>query len=251
MPSRLNSQAFIIALTLIISGCVTIYNPATQRQESLLIDTKQEVALGRQMDSQVEKDYKILYNYELQRRLDGIGARIVSVSDRQDVVYYFKIIKEKELNAFSIPGGFVYVHSGLMDRANDDELACVLAHEVGHIAARHSVKKLQAVMGYQIILNIALGASGSGSMDMAQAMDVVFNLASLGYGRKDEFLSDKLAVKYAKRAGFNPYGMVTFFETLKKESEEKGSSLNLVFLSSHPPIEERIKNVKQEIASSP
>lgn len=60
MPSRLNSQAFIIALTLIISGCVTIYNPATQRQESLLIDTKQEVALGRQMDSQVEKDYKIL-----------------------------------------------------------------------------------------------------------------------------------------------------------------------------------------------
>lgn len=141
------------------------------------------------------------------------------------------------------------MNSGLMDIASDDELACVLAHEIGHVAARHSVKKLQAVLGYQLIAGIILGASGNQAM--SQAIDVVFNVASMGYSRKDELLADRLAVKYAKKAGFNPYGMITFFEKLKQEAQKKGPDLNLAFLSSHPPIEERIKQAKNEIALNP
>jgi predicted Zn-dependent protease len=249
MRGRLKKIKFLVSILLpilLLSGCVTIYNPATQKNETLLLDTRQEVALGLELDRKIGNELKILHNPDTEYRLNKIGEKIALASDRQDIVYRFRIVKDKELNAFSIPGGFVYVNSGVLDVATDDELAGVLAHEIGHIAARHSVKKLQATLGYQIILNIALGISKS--VDLKNAMEIVFNLGSLGYGRKDEFFADKLAVRYTKRAGFNPYGLITFFEKLKKEQKEKGADFNLVFLSSHPPIEERIKNIKQEIA---
>jgi len=236
-------------LFFLLAGCVTIYNPATQKKETLLIDTRSEVSLGRNMDMQVQSQFQVLSDPWKQNRLDNIGQKIAAASDRQDLIYHFKIIKDAELNAFTIPGGYIYVNSGLMERASDDELACVIAHEIGHTAARHTVKKIQAILGYQIVMNIVMSANNNKST--IQAMDIVFSLASLGYGRQDETLADKLAVKYARKAGFNPYGMVTFFEKLKKEAEEKGANFNLVFLSSHPPIDERIKNVKNEIAKYP
>lgn len=228
---------------------MTIYNPATQKKETLLIDTESEIALGRDMDNQIQRKLKILSDPQMQYRLENIGNRVAAASDRGDLAYHFKIVKDKELNAFAIPGGFIYVNSGLMDIAGDDEVACVLAHEIGHIAARHSVKKLQAVMSYQIIMGITLGISGK--QGVVKATDIAFDLVNLGYSRKDEFLADKLSVKYTKRAGFNPYGMVTFFEKLKKEAEKNGPNFNLVFLSSHPPIEERIKNIEKEITFNP
>ncbi len=242
-------SSYILALNiLLLSGCVTIYNPATQKREILLIDTKSEVALGLDMDRQVKNKFKILQDAKRQSRLDSIGIKVSGASDRQDLAYHFKIINDKEFNAFAIPGGYIYVNVGLMDSATDDELACVLSHEIGHVAARHSVKQLQANLGYQIIMSIALGLSGQ--QEMGQAMDIVFNLASLGYSRKDESLADKLAVKYARRSGFNPYGMITFFRKLQKEAEKKGNNLRIEFLSSHPDLEERIKNVEHEIAST-
>lgn len=250
MLSRLKPNNFIVSIfaLLLLSGCVTIYNPATERKETLLIDTESEVALGRDMDIQIQKKLKILKDDpEMQYRLERIGRQVAGFSDRGDLNYYFRIVKDKELNAFAIPGGFIYVNSGLMNIVTDDELACVLAHEIGHICARHSVKRLQTILGYQIIMGIALGISGK--QTMTEAIDIVFNLVSLGYSRQDEFLADKLAVRYARKAGFNPYGTITFFEKLKKEAQNKGPRFNLVFLSSHPPIEERIKNVENEIAN--
>lgn len=250
MQTKLKISSLIAAGSLLLfSGCTTIYNPATERRETLLIDTKSEIALGADMDKQIDKELKILDDPKMQARLNAIGTKVAGASDRQDLTYSFKIVKDKEFNAFAIPGGFIYVNSGLINAANDNELACVLAHEIGHVAARHSVKRLQAVLGYQIIMNIALGASNQQSV--FQAVDIAFNLVTLGYSRQDEFLADKLAVRYAKRAGFNPYGMVTFFEKLKRESDKKGPTMQLVFLSSHPPIEERIKNVKEQIALNP
>lgn len=244
---RLKKIFNVLFLAFLLSGCTTVYNPATQRNENLLIDTQSEISLGRDMDLEIEKRMTILDNPQMQFRLDGISKKIAAASDRQDVIYSFKIVKDKELNAFSIPGGYVYVNSGLMNTATDDELACVLAHEVGHIAAKHSVKKLQAVMGYEIIMSIALGISGQQSI--SQATDIIFNIGSLGYSRQDELLADRLAVRYSKRAGFNPYGMVTFFEKLKEEEKKRGPNLKIHFLSSHPDLDQRIQKVKEEINS--
>jgi predicted Zn-dependent protease len=233
-----------LVILLFLSGCTTIYNSATGKHETLLIDTQEEVSLGRDMDKQVKLEIKLLKHPQMQERLNSIGNKIAAVSDRQDLKYYFNIVDDREFNAFAIPGGNVYVNSGLIQAANDDELAAVLGHEVGHIAARHSVKRLQAVLGYQLIAAIALGASGQ--PQIVQAVDVAFNVVVLGYSRKDEYLADKLGIKYANAARFNPQGMVTFF--LKLQNQGKNAGLNLVFLSSHPPIEDRIKQAEKQIA---
>lgn len=244
---KISSCALFIFSLFLLSGCVTIYNPATQRRETLLINTQNEVALGRDMDKQVKKKYKILLDTQKRSRLYEIGLKVAAVSDRQDLLYYFRIINDKDFNAFALPGGYIYVNSGLMDAATDDELACVLAHEIGHVAARHSVKHLQANLGYQLIMSIALGISKQQAI--GDAMDIVYNLASQGYSRKDETFADKLAVKYAKKAGFNPYAMITFFKKLQKEAEKKGGTLRIEIFSSHPNINERIKNAEKEIAA--
>ena len=234
---------FSLILFIFLSGCATIYNPATQRNEFILIDTESEIALGKDLDKQIQKDFVLLKDKNMQKRLDTIGKKVASASDRQDLTYTFNIIKEDEFNAFAIPGGFIYVNSGLINAANDDELAAVLAHEIGHIAARHSVKRLQANMGYQLLVNIALGKSTSQAI--YEAIGITYNIIALGFSRQDEFLADKLSVKYSKAAGFNPYAMVTFF---KKLENNKKPGMDLVFLSSHPTIKDRIERVEKEIA---
>ncbi|MBN2831490.1 MAG: M48 family metalloprotease [Candidatus Omnitrophica bacterium] len=233
----------ILFLAFSLGGCATIYNPATARHELILIDTQSEIVLGRDIDQQIKKDFVFLRDYNMQARIDSIGKRVALASDRQDLNYKFSIIKDDEFNAFAVPGGFIYVNSGLINAANDDELACVLAHEIGHIAARHSVKRLQANLGYQLLMGIALGKSGSQAI--SQAAGITYNVVALGFNRQDEFLADKLAVKYSSAAGYNPYGMVTFF---KKLEENKKPGLELVFLSSHPPVKDRIEQVEKEIA---
>ena len=248
MPSRLNNfnkLIWLVPLMFFSAGCTTIYNPATQKNETIFIDTEGEVALGRSMAGEVKQEFKIIDDSQDNYRLDSIGQKVAANSDRRDLDYHFSIIKDDELNAFALPGGFIYVNSAITKTATNDELACVLAHEIGHVAARHSVKRIQAVLGYQIIMSIAMGLSGA--TNVSRAVDVVFNVTTLGYSRADENLADRLAVKYAKHAGFNPNGMLSFFEKLKKEAEKRGPRFNLVFLSSHPPIEERIKNIKNEI----
>jgi predicted Zn-dependent protease len=227
-------------------GCATIYNPATQKKEFIFIDTKQEVALGKLIYSQVIREMSLSKDEMMIKRLNLIGEKVNKVCDRQDLEYKFNVVKDKELNAFAIPGGFVFINSGLMETASDNELACVVGHEIGHVAAKHAVKRLQVSLGYAILINLAL-AQGN-YVDAAQAVDIIFNIVSLGYSREDERLSDRLAVKYAFKAGYNPDGMISFFRKLEEESRKKGNTAPLVFLSSHPPVKERIENMAKEIA---
>lgn len=238
----------LIFLTLLIStlifttqGCVTIYNPATERSETLLINTTTEVSMGEDMALEIEKKYKVNNDPKLQARLASIGQKVAAASDRQDLKYHFKVVKDKDLNAFAIPGGFIYVNDGLMNVATDDELACVLAHEIGHIAARHSVKKLQSAMGYQLLTGLAFGLTGAQTMN--SAMDIVYGLIGLGYSRQDETLADKLAVKYALKSRYNPYAMISFFDKIQVETKTKGVSATPEFLRSHPETETRKRNI--------
>ncbi len=247
--SKFILTAILGSLIFFFCGCATIYNPATGRKETMLISTQQEVALGTDMDKELYAKLKITNSPRLNIRLNFIGAKLAKISDRQDLAYHFRVVEDKELNAFATPGGFIYVNTGLMETANDDELAGVVAHEIGHVAARHSAKRLQSALGYQLILGIISGVTGQPAM--GDAINIVFNLVNLGYSRKDELLADKLAVRYVRRAGYSPIGLVTFFEKLKKEGEKKGASGKLVFLSSHPQIEERISRIQEEMNLNP
>jgi predicted Zn-dependent protease len=241
----IRSKLIYIFIVLFISGCATIYNPATQRNELVLIDTAGEVSLGESMSKEINRDNKISIEPALKKRLETIGQKVAMASDRNELEYHFFILENEDLNAFALPGGFVYVHKAILDEASDDELACVLAHEIGHVAARHSAKRLETVLGYQLIMSLAF--SKASSLDLYRAINVVFNVVALGYSREDERLADRLAVKYSYKAGYNPQAMVSFFNKLQTQAEERGTNYNLVFLSSHPPISERINNVENEI----
>lgn len=233
---------FYVSFLIFLSGCATIYNPATEKQEIILISTPMEVSLGKGVASKIEKESTIIKDPEIAERVNAIGQKVAKVSDRTDIQYHFAVIKDKEVNAFTTPGGYIFVNSGLLEKTTDDELACVLGHEIGHVAARHVAKKLQAQLGYDILLNIAL--SQANIKNYQQAISITYNLISLGYSREDELLSDRLGAKYAYKSGYDPYAMVTF---LKKLKELDKSDMGPVFLRSHPYASQRIQMMEKEI----
>lgn len=238
---------FFIFLSLIVfSGCVTIYNPATQRSELVFVTTPMEMALGQRVALQVAREFKISHEIKFNERVREIGQKVATHSDRKDIRYSFFVVEDSQVNAFSIPGGYVYVHTGLLEKATDDELACVLGHEIGHVAARHIAKKLQAQLGYDILMNIALREANI--QDFQKAIDITFNLVSLGYSREDEILADRLGVRYANKAGYDPWAMISFLKKLK-EIEGEDPSLIFIFLRSHPAITQRIKILENAIPS--
>jgi predicted Zn-dependent protease len=227
-------------------GCATVYNPATQKEELILIDTSSEVFLGRNLDFRISQSYYVIRDPLVNERVNAIGQKIASVSDRQDLKYHFRIIKDKEINAFATPGGYIYVHTGLLDRVEDAELAAVLAHEVGHVAARHIVKKLQAQIGYDILVSFAFRKGGA--EDLQKAIGITFDLISLGYSREDELFADKLGIKYVYKAGYSPQAMISMLKKLQALEKDKGIATPL-FLRSHPYLAQRIKQAEKEIAA--
>ncbi len=228
------------------AACSTIYNPATGRQETLL-STPVETALGN-----VAKAQMGLFSLRMGKvsdadfsRAQGIGRRIAQVSDRQDLQYQFGVIQEKSLNAFTLPGGTIYVHSGLIEKADDDELAAVLGHEMGHAAARHTAKHLQADLGFTLLVSIA-GAAGAGP-DAARVAESMYGLLSNGYSRQDELEADRLGIRYAFRAGYNPEAMITFFEKMLREEPEDATARATVWQRTHPLTSDRIAQAKKEV----
>lgn len=237
---------FLIPLVF-LAGCATIINPASGRKEYLMISTQQEISIGEQVSAEIEKSYRLSHDEAMIERVNRIGLRIAKVSDRQDLAYHFKVLDNKDTNAVSTPGGYVYVYSGLMEKANDDELAAVIAHEVGHIAARHSVQAMQGNMATSLIAGLIF-ANLETKDEVKQGTAVALNLIMLGYSRGDELEADKLGVRYAYYAGFDPDGSATFLEKLQKEQKENPLDKGLVYLRSHPLHSERIKNDREYAA---
>jgi len=238
-------KIFIIPLiisSLSISGCATTYNSATEKKEVIFITTPMEVALGKNAAMQVSQQYAFVKDPQQVNKVTEIGEKLAKVSDRTDLKYHFAVVEDKEINAFTMPGGYIYINSGLLAITNDDELACVIGHEIGHVAARHIAKKLQTQLGYDILMNIAL--QNTSVKQMQQVIDVTFNLVGLGYSREDELLADRLGAKYAYRAGYNPNAMITF---LKKLKEKDKNDMGPVFLRSHPYTSQRIQIMEKEI----
>jgi len=233
-------------LYLIISGCSSIYNPATGKEESVFTPTENnEEKSGQKVSKQVEEKFKSVNNWNMQTRLQAIGQKIAAVCDRKDITYHFEILDDKEINAFALPGGYVYVFKGLMDKIkSDDEIAAVVAHEVGHIAARHVAKRIRGSLGIDALL-ILLATVKSDAESKQQALQGLTELM-LHYSREDELQADRLAIKYMKLAGYNPQAMVTFLEKLRKIEYDKPIEMAHLY-KTHPYLADRIKNARQEI----
>ncbi|MCK4617934.1 M48 family metalloprotease, partial [Candidatus Aerophobetes bacterium] len=159
--------------------------------------------------------------------------------DRQNLEYHFKILDDPMVNAFACPGGFIYVTTGILKTMESEaELAGILGHEVGHVTARHAVKRIQGMLAYTILASLLLKDE-----DARQIIDVVFNLILLGYSREDEFQADRLGARYAYEANYDPRGLRDFLAKLKKLEQRKPLAIETL-ISSHPPTSQRIKKIE-------
>jgi beta-barrel assembly-enhancing protease len=213
-----------------------------------LISERDEVRLGNQLNIEVGKRYRM--TSEGQARASRIGQRVARTSLRPNLPYSFHVIHDEQINAFSGPGGHVYVTDALMRLANDDELASVLAHEVGHVVARHSLKTIQqsqTLGGLADLFGSITGVAGdtAGQLGKAAASIAASGLLAV-HNREEEREADFLGVHGMAKAGFNPEGMVTMFQQLQRVSQTNSSLLGSLF-NDHPDVQERIDNTRYEI----
>jgi beta-barrel assembly-enhancing protease len=214
-----------------------------------LLNERDEIKLGTQLHREVTKKYN-LTNVGLDR-VDRIGQRCAKASLRPGLPYRFHVIESKEINGFSLPGGHIYITTALVKLANDNELASVLAHEVGHVVARHSLKTLKQSQEYNDIaksLGDLTGVAGDTARDLGVALGQILGAGLLTFHTRDEEReADFLGVRTLPRAGFDPQGMVSMFQKLQRIEEENSNLLGSLF-SDHPDADERISNTRYEIA---
>ncbi|SNB46082.1 M48 family metallopeptidase [Geobacter sp. DSM 9736] len=211
-----------------------------------LISIDQEKQLGDKFAGEIEKQYTLVKDPEVQAYVDSLGKKLLSGAREVKFDYTFKVVQEDSVNAFAVPGGHIYVQSGLLKAADtEDELAGVVAHEINHVVARHATRQLTQQYGYTLLLQLVLGQNPGLLTQLATSL---FGKAgSLAYSRGMESQSDFLAVETMHKAGYNPQGIVKFFEKLDKMNHQDPNLLTK-FFSSHPLTTDRIKEVKEEIA---
>jgi predicted Zn-dependent protease len=237
--------AFCVICTSLCAGCSTEYNIVTGEQETYIYSTDREVTMGKAISKEVEKEYKFVEDPLVQKRVEDIGKKVAAVCDRKDIDYHFFVLNEDEVNAVSLPGGYVYIFKGLIDKvASDDELAGVIGHEIGHIVARHSIKRLQAMQGYSILRILVAQAPAGG--EVGAAADAAVTELLLGYSREDELLADRLGTRYCKSAGYDPHAMIKFLETLQEVNRHKPLRPR-TYYKTHPYVPDRVRVVKQEL----
>ena len=183
-------------------------------------------------------------NEKLQAYVRQIGQSVAAVAER-DIPYEFALLNSDVPNAFALPGGKVYVTAGLMDiMTNERELAAVLGHEVGHVAALHNVKGLQRQLGAEVLAQIAAEIVGGKSGQVAgAATKIVGGMMTLKYSRADEYQADELGIRYLAKAGHSPWGMVELLAALNKLSGSSSGGLPEIF-QTHPPSEKRVERAR-------
>lgn len=213
-----------------------------------LLNERDEIKLGVQLHREVTKHFR-LTDTGLARE-ERIGQRCAKSSLRPALVYKFHVVESREINGFSLPGGHVYITTALLQLANDNELASVLAHEIGHLVARHSLKTLRQKQEYnQIAKSIGdlTGVAGDIGRDVGVALSQMVGEGLLTFHTRDEEReADFLGVRGMARAGFDPQAMVTMFQKLERIEEQNPNLLGSLF-SDHPDVQERISNTRYEI----
>ena len=218
-----------------------------------LVPVETEIKLGRQLAAEIESQQRLLPERMVQEYVVDIARPLVRASraDRSDLRYRITVLDDPEqVNAFALPGGFIYVYSGLLLFARDEaEVAGVLAHEIGHVVGRHSANRLATQMGMSVLLSLALGQAQDELAETAAQLAGQGTLAA--FSREDERDADRYGVAYTVAAGYDPRDLVTFFTRLMQATGEGSRHTSYESLmSSHPATAERIRDVERLIAAS-
>jgi predicted Zn-dependent protease len=215
-----------------------------------LYSLEREIALGKQAAMEVEKSSKLITDPVVTEYVNRIGQNLVRNSDAK-VPFTIKVIDSDQINAFALPGGFFYVNSGLVLRADEEaELAGVMGHEIAHVAARHGTRNATKgeIAQFATIPLILLGPGGWAGYGLYEGLNIAIPLGFLKFSRDNEREADFLGLQYMYKAGYDPNAFVSFFEKIEAEERRHPGSIPKVF-STHPPTPDRVQKAQQEIAT--
>jgi predicted Zn-dependent protease len=229
----------VLASTIAMNGCASI-------------NQQQEVQIGQQTAAEIAQQLPLISDPEVVRYVNVLGDSIAKLTSRSDLDWHFYVVNSDEVNAFAVPGGFVYVNRGLIARADQmDELAGVLGHEIGHVVRRHSIKQMQQAQGANFGITIACVLTGVCSNPATgTAINLGANAVFAKFSRQDEQEADEEGVRNVVRAGISPQGMVTMFQKLLDERKTRPSGVAAWF-ATHPLEEDRIADVQAMINQIP
>jgi Putative Zn-dependent protease len=209
------NRIYLVILILVFSAGCSI-NPVTGQQDFVLMSEQEELALGRQHSRQVMKTYRLYDNPALQQYIQSVGDRVARVSHRQSLIYRFTLLDSPQVNAFALPGGYIYITRGLLAYLNSEaELAAVLGHELGHVTARHSVRQHSLSTATHLIGGLI--AAASGVQGAGQLSNILGTSIVRGYGREHELEADGLGADYLRKAGYSAAAMRRVIAVLKNQ----------------------------------
>jgi predicted Zn-dependent protease len=240
----------IVSLGLLAVAVACAVNPATGRREFMLVSEDEEIQMGREADPQVIAAYGLAGDEELRAYVSRIGHELAATSERPDLPWSFKIVDDPAVNAFALPGGFIYVTRGILAYFDSEaELAGVMGHEIGHVTARHSASQISRQQLQQIGIGVGMIASETfreyGGIAVAG-----IQLLNLSYSRDDELQADRLGLRYMSRDGYDPDALLGVFEMLASVSGGEEGGRAPEWSMTHPYPENREQQMRDVIAET-
>ncbi len=225
----------------LFTGCAV--NPITGEEELMLLPRNQDIEIGRKYAPEVEKQMGgRIDNPGLQNYINYIGQKVARVSHSPDWEYNFAALKHESVNAFALPGGYIFITRGMLEKLHSEaQLVGVLGHEIGHVVARDSSAAMSREIGITLLLTAV--ATENASQGVMTVADLASQIVGLKYSRKDERDADLAGMEYTVLAGYDPYGMVETMQMLHEEDNIRP----VEFLSTHPSSENRITYLKSRI----
>jgi predicted Zn-dependent protease len=239
------SYLMVMALAMVPGGCAR--NPVTGKNELSLVSESQEIEMGRQSAQQVAQTIGIYDDAAVQAYVSSIGMKMAKASERPNLPWEFHVVNDASVNAFALPGGFIYVTRGLMTSINDEaELATVVGHEIGHVTNRHSVQQISKAE----LAQVGLGVGSLLSSDVAKLAGLAsqgLSLLFLKYSRDAENQADLAGFRYAAKQNYDVREMVKVFQTLDRVSQASGGGKLPEWLETHPDPGTRIQNTQARL----
>ena len=249
----MQKKMFVILILMLIA--VTLAAQSKKLRPGFnLFSKEQDVQLGKESAAEVEKKMKVVDNPELQAYIGTVGRKLTSSADAGEFPYTFKVVVEKSINAFALPGGPMYIHTGLIAAAdNESQMAGVMAHEVSHVALRHGTNQASKQQMLQLPAMLAGQATGSGGLlgTLSQlGINLGANSVLLKFSRGAETEADLLGTRLMHSAGYNPTELANFFRKLEAEGGNQNKLVEM-FMASHPNPGNRVQAVQKEAKSLP
>lgn len=235
-----------LLLAILAGACAT--NPVTGRREFALMSEGQEISLGRELDVEIREEMGVYDDQEVQDFVEAIGLRLAAGSHRPNLPWHFTVVDAAAVNAFALPGGYIYITRGIMPFLSDEaDLAGVLGHEIGHVTARHAVQAYTRATGGQLGL-VGLSIFAPSTRALGGLAESGLGVWFLKYGRDDELQADHLGAEYAAQAGWDPAGVPDLLTTLARIEEVSDRRGVPNWLSTHPQPADRVEEVAARVA---